>query len=154
MNNQIIVNASIILICCLFSACFTIYVLRKNNKIASEAIQTRVTSIREEVQALLDTEFEQFRPLISRAMSIAGNAGAQVKKTQAFERQLIETIQDDLPITPDMVRAFSPQLGDMVDENPRLLVTAANVMQKILGGGDLLNTGTASRPAIDRRPEV
>jgi hypothetical protein len=77
-----------------------------------------------------------------------------VKKTQAFEKELIATIQDDLPITPEMVRAFSPQLGDMVDENPRLLVTAAQVIQKIMGGQGLLDTGNASRPAIDRRPEV
>lgn len=152
--DQLIVNASIILISCLLSAIFTFWVLRKNNKIASEAVQTRILSIREEVQALLDREFEEFRPLISRAMSIVGSAGAQVKKTQAFEKELIETIQDDLPITPEMVRAFSPQLGDMVDENPRLLVTAAQVIQKILGGQGLLNTEGSSRPTIDRRPEV
>ena len=152
--NQLIVNASIILLSCLLSALFTIWMTRKNNKIASEVVTTGFEDIIKEVQGLLDTEFEQFRPLISRAMSIAGSAGAQVKKTQAFEKQLIETIQDDLPITPGMVRAFSPALGDMVDENPRLLVTAANVMQKLLGGGGLLDTGSASRDPIDRRPEV
>ncbi len=152
--DQLIVNASIILVACLLSAIFTILVLRKNNKIASEAVQTKVLSIREEVQELLDKEFEEFRPLISRAMSIVGSAGAQVKKTQAFEKHLIETIQDDLPITPEMVRAFSPQLGDMVDENPRLLVTAAQVIQKIMGGQGLLDTGGTSRPPINRRSEV
>ena len=152
--DQLIVNASIILISCLLSAIFTFWALRMNNKIASETLKSKILSIRHEVQDLLDTEFEKFRPLISRSMTLAANAGAQVKKTQAFEKQLIETIQEDLPITPDMVRAFSPQLGDMVDENPRLLVTAAQVIQKVLGGQGLLDTGGSSRPAIDRRPEV
>ena len=143
--NQLIVNASIILLSCLISACFTIWALRKNNETAIETISERQNDVYVKVQELLDTEFEQFRPLISRAMSIAGTAGAQVKKTQAFEKKLIETIQDDLPITPEMVRAFSPALGDMVDENPRLLVTAANVIQKVLGGGNLLNTEASSQ---------
>ena len=138
----------------ILSTTITIMLLRRNNKFASEIIQTRILSIREEVQALLDTEFERFRPLISRSMTLAANAGAQVKKTQAFEKQMIETIQEDLPITPDMVRAFSPALGDMVDENPRLLVTAAQVIQKIMGGQGLLDIGNARRPAVDRRPEI
>lgn len=151
--DQLIVNASIILVACILSALFTIWMTRKNNVLLHENIEISIDSVVKEVQALLDKEFEEFRPLISRAMSIVGSAGAQVKKTQAFEKQLIETIQDDLPITPEMVRAFSPQLGDMVDENPRLLVTAAQVIQKILGGQGLLDTGNASRRPIERRRE-
>lgn len=154
MNNQIIVNASIILLSCIISACFTFWALRKNNKNAAVTIEKRELSIREEIQDLLDSTFAEYKPLISRSMTLAANAGAQVKKTQAFERKLIETIQDDLPITPEMVRTFSPALGDMVDENPRLLVTAANIIQKVLGDGSLINISGSSRQPIDRRPEV
>ncbi len=106
-------------------------------------------SIREEVQALLDTEFAAFRPLISRAMTLAGNAGNQAKKVQAFEREAIRAVQDDLPITPDMIRSFSPKLGDMIDENPELLFKGREILQKILG-----DQQGSVRARIDRRAEI
>ncbi|MEE9403115.1 MAG: hypothetical protein V3V47_07960 [Desulfobacteria bacterium] len=147
--NQTIIHAYMTLFACIVSACFTIYVVRRSNKMASEIVQEHTLSIREEVQALLDTEFAAFRPLISRAMTLAGNAGNQAKKVQAFEREAIRAVQDDLPITPDMIRSFSPKLGDMIDENPELLFKGREILQKILG-----DQQGSVRARIDRRAEI
>ena len=146
----LIENTILILVACSISAFVTIVILRKNNENASEIIQTRITTIREEVQTLLDTEFDQFRPLISRSMTLAANAGAQAKKVQAFEREAIKAVQDDLPITPDMIRSFSPRLGEMIDENPELLFKGREILEKIWGNG----SGSTARARIDRRPEI
>lgn len=146
-------NTILVLVACLISLVVTFYIVRKNNKIASETVQTRIVSIREEVQELLDTEFAAFRPLISRAMSIAGNAGAQAKKVQAFEREAMKAIQDDLPITPEMITAFSPKLGEMVEENPELLLKGRDILQRILGDNQQGFNGFR-RARIDRRPEI
>lgn len=151
--NQLIGYALVALLTCLYATFITVWVTRKNNENASEIIQTRIASIREEVQALLDTEFEQFRPLISRSMTLAANAGAQVKKTQAFEREIVRTIQADLPITPEMITAFSPKLGEMVEENPELLIKGHQVLQRLLGDGGG-SAAESRRRRIDRRPEI
>jgi len=142
----IVSNALLILISCLLSAIFTIYVTRRNNAEASELIKSQSLSLLDRVQEQLNQEFEQYRPLISRSMTLAANAGAQAKKVQAFEREVMRAVQDDLPITPEMIRAFSPKLGDMVDENPELLIKGRDILQKVLGGGVQLNTNNASRP--------
>ena len=139
--------AAAILLSCLISACFTFWVSRRSNKIAAETIQKKGEDLLEVVREHLETEFAQFRPLISRAMSIAGNAGQVAKKVQAFEREAIKAVQDDLPITPDMIRSFSPKLGEMIDENPELLFKGREVLMKILGqDGNTANTTSKPHP--------
>ena len=147
-------NTILVLLACLISLAVTFFIVRKNNKIASETFENSILSIRGEVQALLDTEFAAFRPLISRSMTLAANAGAQAKKVQHFEREAIKAVQDDLPITPDMIRSFSPKLGEMIDENPELLFKGREILQKILGDGGQPGFNGSRRARIDRRPEI
>lgn len=134
------------LVSTLISACFSVILLRRNNQEAKIAIQTAGDSLLGTVQEYLDKEFEQFRPLISRSMTLAANAGVAAKKVQAFEREAIRAIQADLPITPEMISSFSPRLGEMVKENPELLLKGREILEKLMGNQLPDLSGSVSRP--------
>lgn len=122
-----------VLISTVMSALVTFWALRRNNQEVKISIEKTGSSLLEEVQGFLDKEFDQFRPLISRSMTLAANAGVAAKKVQAFEREAIRAIQDDLPITPEMITAFSPRLGEMVEENPELLFKGREILERLMG---------------------
>lgn len=144
MNSIEIVAA--ILVSTILSALFTFWALRRNNQDVKISIEKAGTGLLDQVQAFLDKEFDQFRPLISRSMTLAANAGVAAKKVQAFEREAIRAIQDDLPITPEMITAFSPRLGEMVKENPELLFKGREILEKLMGNQLPGLPGSTSRP--------
>lgn len=135
-----------VLVSTLLSAFVTFWALRRNNQEVKITIEKAGSGLLEEVQVFLDKEFDQFRPLISRSMTLAANAGVAAKKVQAFEREAIRAIQDDLPITPEMISAFSPRLGEMVKENPELLFKGREILEKLMGNQLPGLPGSNSRP--------
>ena len=107
-------QALVILISCVLSILASFGIVWYERKKADELYQDMV---KQAGQAVIDTIQEsitgQLDPILevnSRAMSIIGTIGAQTKKVQVVERQVMKAVQEDLPITPDMIRSFSPSL--------------------------------------------
>jgi len=144
----------VILLGTLLNACFTFWYVRRNNQKTAEILSEKGNDLFETVQNQLDEALGEFRPLISRAMSIVGTAGAQVKQVQAFEREVVRSIQDELPITPEMIGAFSPRLAEMVENNPELLIRGQQILQKMLGDVAQNDPYGSSMGPVDRRPEI
>ncbi len=149
-------QALVILISCVLSILFSFGIVWFERKKADEMLEV---IIRSSGQALIDTIQEsiqsQLDPILetnSRAMGIIGSIGAQTKKVQMVERQVQQAIQDDLPISPDMIRSFSPSLADTLEEYPELLPKALQAYQKITGG-DLGGQGTRRKHPFGNREE-
>ena len=114
-------NALIILVACSISALVSLWFTRKSNKITAEILESKGESLFKALEDTMNEQLEPFLPLIKRSMTLAANAGASVKKVQAMEREIIRAVQDDLPITPEMISMVSPRLGEMLEESPELM---------------------------------
>lgn len=67
----------------------------------------------------------QLKPVLdlnSKAMSIIGTQGAEVRKVKAAERMIATGIMDDNKLVMDGVRQIFPKLGDYLDENPEVVM--------------------------------
>ena len=144
--------AAIILISSGISAVMTLLLLifmdKKAKKIefkARLAIDEYVhDSIKSAGQAVIETInsslTEQLDPILkvnSQAMSIIGKAGAATNQLKMVERQVMEAVNQDLPISPDMIEEFSPALAETLRKYPELMPKALQVFNKVTGGGDL-----------------
>lgn len=128
----------VILISCVLSGLFSFGIVwferRKAQVYYKDMLQSSGQAVIETIQGSIQDQLGPILETNSRAMGIIGSIGAQTKKVQMVERQVMEAIQDDLPITPDMIRSFSPSLADTLEEYPELLPKAIQAYQKITGG--------------------
>lgn len=86
--------------------------MKKLQKFTSDGIKTLTEGIEAQLKPVLETN--------SRAMSIIGTQGAEVKKHKAAERMIAKGIMGDNKMVMDGVRALFPQLADYIDENPEV----------------------------------
>lgn len=102
-------------------------------------LNRRVKTLREFVknglEAFTDDLEEQLKPILetnSRAMSIIGTQGAEVKKFKAAERMLSQGLLEDNKLVIDGLRAVFPRLGEYIDENPEVGIELLPRIQKII----------------------
>ena len=131
-------QALVILTSCVLSilASFGIvwYERRKAQIYYKDMLQSSGQAVIETIQESITGQLDPILEVNKRAMGIIGSIGAQTKKVQMVERQVMQAVQDDLPISPDMIRSFSPSLADTLEEYPELLPKALQAYQKITGG--------------------
>lgn len=165
--------AIIILIASGISAVFTMIILYLMSWKTRKTIEIMRTDTTEEIQTLLKSQGQaiietinsslaaQLDPILkvnSQAMSIIGKAGAASNQMKMMEKQVMEAVNDQLPISPDMIEEFSPALAETLRKYPELMPKAMQVFEKLTGGGDNwgFNVGTrASSRALEyhRRSE-
>lgn len=142
--------ASIILLASGISAvmCMILYLFIK--KKASEIAQAQQSAcrflfkdmIKDAGQAVIETIntslMEQLDPILkvnSQAMSIIGKAGAAANQMKMMEKQVMEAVNEQLPISPDMIEEFSPALAETLRKYPELMPKALQAFEKLTGGG-------------------
>lgn len=135
----------IILTSFILSSCVTVWFTRKSNENAAVIIKEQGTSLFQALEDTLNEQLEPFKPLIKRSMTLAQNAGLQAKRVIAVEQEIMKAIQEESPISPELVKEFSPRLGEMLEEHPELLPKALQVLKKMGvlpdGGMDGLGSG-------------
>lgn len=122
-----------------------------------EAIKDAGQGVVETINSSLTEQLDPILKVNSQAMSIIGKAGASANQVKMMERQIIEAVNQDLPISPDMIESFSPALAETLRKYPELMPKAIAAYQKIMGdGGFDLGGGSRARthPLSNRRPEV
>lgn len=162
----------IILIASGISAVFSIVLLIWQRRESEKLLEKQVDVVEEWVheaiksagQAVINTIntslMEQLDPILklnSQAMSIIGSQGAKVNQIKMMEKQVMEAVNESLPITPDMIEEFSPALAETLRKFPELMPKAVQVFEKITGGGgdwgfNLPGSNSLSKLNI-RRPE-
>ena len=138
----------VIVVSCLISAGVTIWFTRKSNADAAAIIRKQGSSMFEALEDTLNETLEPFLPLIKRSMTMAGNAGQQAQRAMAVEREIMKAVQEELPISPELVKEFSPRLGEMLENNPELLPKAMQVLRRM---GLIEGEGTGGLGANSRR---
>lgn len=132
----------------LLSACVSYWLIKRNNEQTAEILKDKLLEIHASIEEALNEALGPFLPLIKRSMTLASNAGAQANKVKAVEREIIRAVQEDLPVTPEMITAFSPRLGEMLEENPELLPKAYSFLKQFIGDsqGNVLETASRRHP--------
>lgn len=120
-----------ILVSCIISACVTVWFTRKSNENAAVIIKQQGNSLFQALEDTLNEQLEPFKPLIKRSMTMAANAGHQSQRVMAVEREIMKAIQEESPISPELIKEFSPRLGEMLEEHPELLPKALQVLKKM-----------------------
>ena len=142
-------QALVILISCVLSILGSFGIVwferRKAQIYYQDMLKSSGQAVIETISASIEEQLDPILEVNSRAMSIIGTIGAQTKKVQMVERQVLKAVQEDLPITPDMIRSFSPSLADTLDEYPELIPKAIQAYQKFTGGGGDLSSGVRAR---------
>jgi hypothetical protein len=142
--------AVIVLISVCLSAVITGIVQYFTAKKASKTFETKeleLTGVVQDMiksagQAIIETIntslMEQLDPILkvnSQAMSIIGKAGAAANQMKMMERQVMEAVNEQLPISPDMIAEFSPALAETLRKYPELMPKALQVFEKVTGSG-------------------
>lgn len=136
----------IIIVSCIISAAVTIWFTRKSNEEAAALIQEKGTSLFQALEATLNETLEPFLPLIKRSMTLAGNAGQQAQRVMAVEKEIFKAIQEESPISPELVKEFSPRLGELLEEHPELMPKAMQVLKQMgILPGEGLGSAMSSR---------
>lgn len=157
-----VLEAQIILVSTVIAACMCIatayfYQLRAAKRIEERSEQVEIyvqDMIRSAVQSAIETVNESLKtsldPILavnSRAMSMIGNLGAKANQIKMVERQVMEAVNNELPISPDMIEAFSPALAETLRDHPELMPRAMQVFNKIMGDG-----GISGLPGLNGLP--
>lgn len=132
------------------AAAFSIVMSYITSRKASKTMEIKETLLKEYVQELLKSQGQavietineslqaQLDPILkvnSQAMSIIGKAGAAANQMKMMERQVMEAVNEQLPISPDMIEEFSPALAETLRKYPELGPRALQVIEKLTGGG-------------------
>ena len=158
MDETIIILITVI-ISAVLSGIFALFTERR----AQKAIESKEAELKQHIRELLKNQgqavintieealVERLDPILklnSQAMGIIGSQGAKVNQIKMMEKQMMEAVNESLPISPDMIAEFSPALAETLRKYPELMPKALQVFEKITGGkGDWgLNTGGGSRP--------
>lgn len=149
MNEAIIISVSTILSAIITAGAVWFY-HRKATKTLEETIEYEKSKLQEHViilikdagQNLIEVMEESFKlslaPIMavnSKAMSMIGGLGAKANQVKMVERQVMEAVNQNLPISPDMIEEFSPALAETLRKYPELMPKALEVYSKITGGG-------------------
>lgn len=100
------------------AAFITWFLLNRRVKKLQDFVSTGLTTFQDEVGAQLKPVLD----LNSKAMSIIGTQGAEVKKVKAAEKMIATGLMDDNKLVMDGVRQIFPKLGDYLDENPEVVM--------------------------------
>ncbi len=119
-----------------------IYVQDMIRGAVQSAIDTVNTSLKEQLDPILNVN--------TRAMTMIGNLGAKANQVKMMERQVMEAVNQELPISPDMIESFSPALAQTLRDHPEMMPKAIQVYQKLMGGDGLGALGGLN-PASTRR---
>lgn len=137
-------------IAAIVSAVFSIILVLFLDKRAAKTIESKEAELQAHIEGLLKSQgqavietintslMEQLDPILklnSQAMSIIGKAGAATNQLKMMERQVMEAVNEQLPISPDMIEEFSPALAETLRKYPELMPKALQVFEKITGGG-------------------
>ena len=145
MEDAVLIAAATVL-STLVSLAIASFYIKKAEKQTVDLLKSGIQAAIDTVNTSLTDQLDPILKTNSQAMGIIGSIGAQTKKAQAVEREVFSAIKEDLPITPDMIRQFSPKLGDMLEENPQMIGTAIQAYNKIMGGGQPTDQSYSSRP--------
>ena len=103
--------------------------------VVQDMVKSAGQAVIETVNVSLMEQLDPILKLNSQAMSIMGKAGAATNQMKMMERQVMEAVNQQLPISPDMIEEFSPALAETLRKYPELMPKALQVYQKITGGG-------------------
>lgn len=109
----------------LFSIVIPVIVSRRLSEVFKQNISDSIDYTKQ-IEDLVNTEL----PNIKRAHSIMGSIGNETKEVRKAERQLqLDLMSQELGIDVDqgieLLKEFSPRVGEMVEKNPDLLAQLA-----------------------------